>query len=170
MTRAWSGWMCGSAPESSAPESAALESALASGAFELASNREAGRPETVSTCGFGISPGLKTGGERGIRTPDTRKGIHAFEARAFSHSAISPRPRVSFLFYQGSRGLRISLEFFAPQCEGETPSRQPAGRRRYGWTESLRNQRRLRKKKTGEPRRTRSITKDFILTGYCPCF
>jgi hypothetical protein len=31
------------------------------------------------------------GGERGIRTPDTRKGIHAFEARAFSHSAISPR-------------------------------------------------------------------------------
>jgi hypothetical protein len=41
--------------------------------------------------GFEISPGLNNGGERGIRTPDTRKGIHAFEARAFSHSAISPR-------------------------------------------------------------------------------
>ena len=40
---------------------------------------------------FHISIGLSTGGERGIRTPDTRKGIHAFEARAFSHSAISPR-------------------------------------------------------------------------------
>jgi hypothetical protein len=38
-----------------------------------------------------ISPDLNAGGERGIRTPDTRKGIHAFEARAFSHSAISPR-------------------------------------------------------------------------------
>jgi hypothetical protein len=42
------------------------------------------------------------GGERGIRTPDTRKGIHAFEARAFSHSAISPHPLASFSFYQGS--------------------------------------------------------------------
>jgi hypothetical protein len=30
------------------------------------------------------------GGERGIRTPDTVSRIHAFEARAFSHSAISP--------------------------------------------------------------------------------
>ena len=43
-----------------------------------------------------------SGGERGIRTPDTRKGIHAFEARAFSHSAISPRREISELFYQGS--------------------------------------------------------------------
>ena len=32
----------------------------------------------------------KNGGERGIRTPDTVSRIHAFEARAFSHSAISP--------------------------------------------------------------------------------
>jgi hypothetical protein len=39
---------------------------------------------------------FRNGGERGIRTPDTRKGIHAFEARAFSHSAISPHP--SFVF------------------------------------------------------------------------
>ena len=46
-------------------------------------------------CAIGISPDSNTGGERGIRTPDTRKGIHAFEARAFSHSAISPRSRVS---------------------------------------------------------------------------
>ena len=38
-----------------------------------------------------------TGGERGIRTPDTRKGIHAFEARAFSHSAISPRRQFRFI-------------------------------------------------------------------------
>ena len=49
------------------------------------------------------------GGERGIRTPDTRKGIHAFEARAFSHSAISPRPPVSVLFYQGSCRHRVCL-------------------------------------------------------------
>jgi hypothetical protein len=32
------------------------------------------------------------GGERGIRTPDTRKGMPAFEAGAINHSAISPRP------------------------------------------------------------------------------
>ena len=50
---------------------------------------------------------LRDGGERGIRTPDTRKGIHAFEARAFSHSAISPRPPVSFLFYQGALGFEF---------------------------------------------------------------
>jgi hypothetical protein len=48
------------------------------------------------------------GGERGIRTPDTRKGIHAFEARAFSHSAISPHSLVPLLFYQGSWWLPIS--------------------------------------------------------------
>src|SRR5882757_8998246 len=42
-------------------------------------------------------PALNTGGERGIRTPDTRKGIHAFEARAFSHSAISPRHCFRFI-------------------------------------------------------------------------
>src|SRR6266567_7363480 len=58
--------------------------------------------------GFGIRSGLNTGGERGIRTPDTRKGIHAFEARAFSHSAISPRLPVALLFYQGSYRLRIA--------------------------------------------------------------
>jgi|HubBroStandDraft_1064217.scaffolds.fasta_scaffold158017_2 hypothetical protein len=40
-----------------------------------------------------------TGGERGIRTPDTRKGIHAFEARAFSHSAISPRHLVDSMHF-----------------------------------------------------------------------
>jgi hypothetical protein len=34
---------------------------------------------------------MRNGGERGIRTPDTVSRIHAFEARAFSHSAISPR-------------------------------------------------------------------------------
>jgi hypothetical protein len=46
---------------------------------------------------FGIRSVLNTGGERGIRTPDTRKGIHAFEARAFSHSAISPRRKFHFI-------------------------------------------------------------------------
>ena len=34
---------------------------------------------------------IGSGGERGIRTPDTRKGMPAFEAGAFNHSAISPR-------------------------------------------------------------------------------
>jgi hypothetical protein len=34
---------------------------------------------------------MRNGGERGIRTPDTVSRIHAFEARAFSHSAISPQ-------------------------------------------------------------------------------
>ena len=45
-----------------------------------------------------LAANKRTGGERGIRTPDTRKGIHAFEARAFSHSAISPRHQFRFHF------------------------------------------------------------------------
>ena len=71
--------------------------------------KEAGTPnETALPCLHdGASPGLKSGGERGIRTPDTRKGIHAFEARAFSHSAISPRPPVSLLSYQGALGFEF---------------------------------------------------------------
>jgi eukaryotic-like serine/threonine-protein kinase len=55
----------------------------------------------------------RNGGERGIRTPDTRKGIHAFEARAFSHSAISPRPSAYFYFIReaaGSGSEEILLE------------------------------------------------------------
>jgi hypothetical protein len=44
------------------------------------------------------------GGERGIRTPDTRKGIHAFEARAFSHSAISPLRVIDYV-HQDSKSL-----------------------------------------------------------------
>ena len=47
------------------------------------------------------------GGERGIRTPDTRKGIHAFEARAFSHSAISPRH--NFIFILSGKLLASNL-------------------------------------------------------------
>jgi hypothetical protein len=35
---------------------------------------------------------MRSGGERGIRTPDTREGMPAFEAGAINHSAISPRP------------------------------------------------------------------------------
>jgi len=33
---------------------------------------------------------LKFGGEKGIRTLDTFNSIHAFQAGAFNHSAISP--------------------------------------------------------------------------------
>ncbi|MCU1304695.1 MAG: hypothetical protein JWQ87_4979 [Candidatus Sulfotelmatobacter sp.] len=51
-------------------------------------------------------PDRSNGGERGIRTPDTRKGIHAFEARAFSHSAISPRHHFISV-YQVSCGRRM---------------------------------------------------------------
>ena len=72
-------------------------------------------------------PGLSNGGERGIRTPDTRKGIHAFEARAFSHSAISPRLLVSFSFYQGA----VGFEFLgASHCTepGSTSSPKPSTR------------------------------------------
>ena len=58
-------------------------------------------------------PGLSTGGERGIRTPDTRKGIHAFEARAFSHSAISPRRQFHFIL----SGKLLARIFPAPLTE-----------------------------------------------------
>ena len=40
---------------------------------------------------FQIAP---TGGEGGIRTPDTRKGITVFETAAFNRSATSPIGRV----------------------------------------------------------------------------
>src|SRR6266567_2821435 len=63
--------------------------------------------------GFGIRSGLSTGGERGIRTPDTRKGIHAFEARAFSHSAISPRRQFHFIL----SGKLLARIFPAPLTE-----------------------------------------------------
>ena len=33
------------------------------------------------------------GGEKGIRTLETRKGLHDFESCAFNRSAISPLPR-----------------------------------------------------------------------------
>src|SRR5579864_5581717 len=38
---------------------------------------------------FGVEP-VQTGGERGIRTLDRVSPIHAFQACAFNHSAISP--------------------------------------------------------------------------------
>ena len=43
-------------------------------------------------CGWTVSKPklLKNGGETGIRTLDTLSSIHAFQACAFSHSAISP--------------------------------------------------------------------------------
>jgi hypothetical protein len=71
---------------------------------------------------FDISIGLSTGGERGIRTPDTRKGIHAFEARAFSHSAISPRQPV-FVFYFIREA--VWLEFPAPRFTELSPAQPP---------------------------------------------
>src|SRR6185312_11745762 len=37
--------------------------------------------------------GKKSGGEMGIRTPDTLSDIHAFQACAFNRSAISPQSR-----------------------------------------------------------------------------
>jgi hypothetical protein len=39
----------------------------------------------------------KSGGERGIRTLDTRKGIPAFQASALSHYATSPYVCLLFL-------------------------------------------------------------------------
>ncbi len=44
-----------------------------------------GRHKACSLCSTALY-----GGERGIRTPDTVSRIHAFQACAFSHSAISP--------------------------------------------------------------------------------
>jgi len=44
-------------------------------------------PKRASVC----STKRKTGGERGIRTLDRVSPIHAFQACAFNHSAISPR-------------------------------------------------------------------------------
>src|SRR5690349_625422 len=43
---------------------------------------------------FSESKKLVDGGESGIRTHDTVSRIHAFQACAFSHSAISPAPIV----------------------------------------------------------------------------
>ena len=45
----------------------------------------------VDEAGGGAMSGRKTGGEGGIRTPDTRQGMAAFEAARFNHSRTSPR-------------------------------------------------------------------------------
>ena len=46
----------------------------------------------MAAIGFGILNNtiLAIGGEKGIRTLDTFNSIHAFQAGAFNHSAISP--------------------------------------------------------------------------------
>src|SRR5512143_3856849 len=57
-----------------------------------------------------------SGGEGGIRTPDTRQGMSAFEADRFNHSRTSPRHESG----SGSRN-RIS------NCRGPSPSAQDLG-------------------------------------------
>src|SRR5208283_4727061 len=58
------------------------------------------------------------GGETGIRTLDTLSSIHAFQACAFSHSAISPWGKTY------SRGARFGGR---PHCN--VSRRRPYGRR-----------------------------------------
>src|SRR5689334_1784589 len=48
----------------------------------------------------------KNGGESGIRTHDRVSPIHAFQACAFSHSAISPRRGGLARFYRTQRATR----------------------------------------------------------------
>src|SRR3954447_16297343 len=60
-------------------------------------------PRSCQACG--------TGGEGGIRTPDTRKGITVFETAAFNHSATSP-------FHDSARAT-------AGKTTGATPSSAP---------------------------------------------
>jgi hypothetical protein len=50
---------------------------------------------------------MRSGGERGIRTPDTREGMPAFEAGAINHSAISPRRDFHFHFTKEARFHRL---------------------------------------------------------------
>src|SRR5579875_1109515 len=57
--------------------------------------------------------GPVNGGESGIRTHDTLSRIHAFQACAFSHSAISP----------GKRSL-LTVTYFSPFFRG---ARRPSG-------------------------------------------
>ena len=57
----------------------------------------------------------KNGGERGIRTLDTRKGITIFETVAFDHSAISPLvmfSNIALLFAKVKFFLRDFILFF----------------------------------------------------------
>src|SRR4051794_39725273 len=59
-------------------------------------------PERVSSAGS-LAEGernFRTGGERGIRTLDRVSPIHAFQACAFNHSAISPSGKA--VFHQNS--------------------------------------------------------------------
>ena len=49
------------------------------------------------------------GGQREIRTLDTREGIHAFQACALNHSAICPLPRSPL--ERGARGRTIERDF-----------------------------------------------------------
>ena len=57
----------------------------------------------------------KNGGERGIRTLDTREGITIFETVAFDHSAISPlvmSSNIALVFAKVKFFLRDFILFF----------------------------------------------------------
>ena len=73
-------------------------------------------PRDVKPCGFVFfAIGKRNGGERGIRTPDTRKGITVFETAALGHSAISPQigPIICRLFFILQADFR---NFSAKKC------------------------------------------------------
>src|SRR2546430_15068710 len=82
--------------------------------------------------GFGKTTRLfsKYGGESGIRTHVTLSSKHAFQACAFSHSAISParlcETKYCFTNFSGCRSGSKTVSAF-PQFYGREPS-APTGR------------------------------------------
>src|SRR5438034_2482243 len=91
---------------------------------------------------LGISVGITSlqvldnksnGGESGIRTHVTLSSKHAFQACAFSHSAISPRDRTVSLtkravgsYWRYLRQPSNHFDFMARRLEPQLSTQQPA--------------------------------------------
>ena len=74
----------------------------------------------------GQEAGTGTGGERGIRTPETVSRLHAFQACAFDHSATSPH-RLSALTSRRNAMASEDLQKTTPPWAGTGPSPRGAG-------------------------------------------
>src|SRR5437868_1723062 len=67
-----------------------------------------------------------TGGERGIRTLDRVSPIHAFQACAFNHSAISPIRKARHVGASRSRADYLIRIPRSSEPEGSVPNRRGA--------------------------------------------
>jgi hypothetical protein len=67
------------------------------------------KPPVLWTPNGYVVENKRSGGERGIRTPDTREGMPAFEAGAINHSAISPASWFTYFILAGTQPFHLAV-------------------------------------------------------------